>query len=109
MSPKKANIAMSPKKANIAITTPDGQWDLGKLTTAIQHHLDQGYRIYQFLNRDNSVALIHELLVLCTEPLVIKLLHRFNRILKQGGPLSIRARKKLAAVVRTHIPLTFNK
>ena len=101
---------MSPvKKANIALTTPDGQWDLGKLIAALQHHLDQGYRIYQFLNRDNSVALIHELLVICTEPLVIKLLHRYNRILKQGGPLSIRARKKLAAVVRTHIPLTFNK
>ena len=109
MSPTKANIAMSPKKANIALITNDGQWDLGKITTAIQHHLDQGYRIYQFLHRDNAIALIPALLKMCTKPTVLKLLHRYNRILQQGASLSVRARKMLSAVVRTHIPLTFNK
>ena len=101
---------MSPvKKANIALTIPDGHWTLGQLIAALQHHLAQGHKLYQFLNKDNSVALICELLVICTEPRVIKLLHRYDRILKQGDCLTIKARRKLAAVIRNHIPLTFDK
>ena len=109
MSPTKANIAMSPNQANIALIRNQGQWDLGEITNSIQQHIDHGYRIYQFLHRDNALAIIPALLKICTKPTVLKLLNRYNRILKQGASLSVRARKMLSAVVRTHIPLTLNK
>ena len=101
---------MSPlKKANIALTIPDGQWTPEQLIAALQDHLSQGHKLYQFLNIDNSVALIHELLVVCTDRRVIKMLNRYDRILKDGNCLTIRARRDLARVIRNHIPLKFDK
>ena len=46
------------KNTNIALTIPHGQWTLEQLIAALQNYLDQGYKLYQFLNKDNSVALI---------------------------------------------------
>merc|ERR1712030_189290 len=80
-----------------------------QLFAALQDHLSQGHKLYQFLNINNSVALIPELLVVCTEHRVIKMLNRYDRILKDGNCLTIRARRDLARVIRNHIPLKYDK
>ena len=100
---------MSPVQTNIALIKNQGQMDLKEITHSIQQHIDTGYRIFHFLHRDNALIIIPALLNICTKPAVLKLLNRYHKILKQGASLSVRARRKLSAVVRTHLPLTSNK
>ena len=101
---------MSPvKKTNIALTIQHGQWNLPQLIAAMQSHLDHGYSLYTFLNKENSLAIIYEILLLCTETKIIKLLRRYDRILHQGDYLTKMARRKLARVIRTYLPLNIDK
>ena len=60
--------------SNVALTTKHGQWDRQRLITAIQNHIYSGHTLYTFLNKENSLAVIHELLLICTEIKIIKLL-----------------------------------
>ena len=101
---------MSPvRKTNVALTIQHGQWKLPQLIAAIQSHLDHGYSLYTFLNKENSLAIIYEILLLCTETKIIKLLKRYDRILHQGDYLTKMARRKLARVIRTYLPLNIDK
>ena len=80
-------------KSNVALTTKHGQWDLQRLIAAIQSHIYCGYSLYSFLNKENSLAVISELLLLCTEIKIIKLLQRYSRILQNDAHLTKIARK----------------
>ena len=91
--------------SKIALNTKYGQWDRQQLITAIQTHIYSGHTIYTFLNKENSLAVIHELLLICTEIKIIKLLQRYSRILQNDSHLTKIARKKLARVVREYFPL----
>ena len=101
---------MSPvKKSNVALTLQHGQWTLPQLIAAMQSHLDNGYSLYTFLNKENSLAIISELLLICTKAKIVKLLGRYDRILHQGNYLTKIARRKLASVIRTYLPLHIDK
>ena len=96
-------------KSNVALTTKHGQWNLQQLIAAIQSHINHGYSLYTFLNKENSLAVISEILLLCTETKIIKLLRRYSRILQQDAYITKMARRKLARVIRTYFPLNIDK
>ena len=67
------------KMSNVALTTKHGQWDRQQLITAIHTHIYSGHTLYSFLHKENALAVIRELLLICTEIKIIKLLQRYSR------------------------------
>ena len=91
--------------SNVALATKHGQWDQQRLITAIQTHIYSGQNLNIFLNKENSLAIINELLLISPEIKITKILHKWRSILNRGCHLTKNARKKLARMIREYIPL----